>query len=181
MRNSLKRATPYTTIRQNFVFFVRFYCLYSGFWSFEFVSDFEFRISNFLAAAPPRQTIHGAHRVDNQKPPPKPASPERPEASSPPRPRSAIAAARRRERFGAAGRPAGNKHPHREKYAKTYLLLIKRLTQRRLHLIIKESDLKKPRGKHLMTFENAKVYENHGAFLGEINRTEGTGRRGGFY
>jgi len=40
-----------------FVFFVRFYCLYLGFWSFEFVSDFEFRISNFLVAASPRQGL----------------------------------------------------------------------------------------------------------------------------
>jgi hypothetical protein len=40
-------------------FFARFYWLYLGFWSFEFVSDFEIRISNFLAAALPRQVFCG--------------------------------------------------------------------------------------------------------------------------
>jgi hypothetical protein len=69
------------------------------------------------------------------------------------------------------GQPESNT-PIERNTQKTYLLLIKSLTQRRLHLIIKESDLKKLRGKHLMTFENVKVYEDHGAFLGENNRPE---------
>jgi len=57
--SALFRANFYfcTTIRQNFAFFARFYWLYFVFWSFEFVSDFEFRISNFLAAALPRQVV----------------------------------------------------------------------------------------------------------------------------
>ena len=48
-----------------------------------------------------------------------------------------------------------------------------------MHLITKEADLKKLRQNHIMSFENVKAYENHGAFLGENNRPEEMPRRQG--
>ena len=40
-------------------------------------------------------------------------------------------------------------------------------------MIIKDGDLKKLRGNHMLSLGNAKVYENHGALIGDT-----TGRRG---
>jgi hypothetical protein len=49
-------------------------------------------------------------------------------------------------------------------------------TKRCLRLIIKEADQKKLRANHMLSLGNVKAYENHGAFLGDINRTAGADR-----